>query len=240
MSEVEVLLVAAGQPERIPPDMLEALSPDEHARALRFHAIQDLWLFVLGRALLRYGLREHLGIERPRLVLSANGKPRLDPADGMEFNLSHTYGYVACAFGQGCELGVDVERCDRLIDGDGVANAYFSTSERDLLERAGVAERPELFVRIWTFKEAVIKAAGLGLSFELDRFAVALDPPRLHTIAPELGEPRLWVLHEWLVADGCRLALAIRRPDEGPVTVKLTDVPLRSLVKDRLSSAAAR
>jgi 4'-phosphopantetheinyl transferase len=240
MSHVDVLLTAAGEGGEIPVALLSGLTADERDRASRFRQARDRWLFVLGRALLRYGLRKRFGIEQPRLCLSANGKPRLDPDHGAEFNLSHTRGYVACAFGQACDLGVDVERLDRIIDGDGIARAYFAPSERDLLDRTPESTREDVFLRLWTLKEAVVKAAGLGLSLELGRFAVALDPPRLRTAVAELGDRSAWQLHEWCLPQSCRLALAIRRREEPPIPVSLTEVPTQVLVGSPASAQAAR
>ena len=240
MSHVDVLLTAAGEGGEIPVALLSGLTADERDRASRFRQARDRWLFVLGRALLRYGLRKRFGIEQPRLCLSANGKPRLDPDHGAEFNLSHTRGYVACAFGQACDLGIDVERVDRIIDGDGIARAYFAPSERDLLDRTPESTREDVFLRLWTLKEAVVKAAGLGLSLELGRFAVALDPPRLRTAVAELGDRSAWQLHEWCLPQSCRLALAIRRRNERPLPVSLTEVPIQVLVGSPASAQAAR
>jgi 4'-phosphopantetheinyl transferase len=240
MSHVDVLLTSAGEGGEIPVALLSALTADERDRASRFRQASDRWLFVLGRALLRYGLGKRFGIEQPRLSLAANGKPRLDPDHGVEFNLSHTRGYVACAFGQACDLGLDVERLDRIIDGHGIARAYFATPERDLLDRTPESGREDVFLRLWTLKEAVVKAAGLGLSLELDRFAVALDPPRLRTAVPELGDPLAWQLHEWCLPQSCRLALAIRRRNERPLPVSLAEVPTQALVGSPAPVQAAR
>jgi hypothetical protein len=78
------------------------------------------------------------------------------------------------------------------------------------------------------------------LSLELDRFAVALDPPRLRTAVPELGDPLAWQLHEWCLPQSCRLALAIRRRNERPLPVSLAEVPTQALVGSPVPVQAAR
>src|SRR5205823_4529305 len=77
MSQIDVLLVCAGDTAALAPDMLSRLSADEHARALRFYWPSDRALYALGRALLRYGLRERFGITAARLRIAPDGKPRL-------------------------------------------------------------------------------------------------------------------------------------------------------------------
>jgi 4'-phosphopantetheinyl transferase len=241
MSDVDVLLVSATEPAAIPAHMLSALTPDENARAARFLKPRDRWLFVLGRALVHHGLRECLGITQARLhVPAGGGRPTLDPPrDGIAFNLSHTAGYVACAFGDGCELGVDVERHDRAVEAEGIAGAYFAAAERQLLH-CDPSGRGEVFLRLWTLKEAVVKASGRGLLLDLDSFAVALDPPRLQATAPELGDIGRWQLHDWRLPDATRLALAIRRADEQPLAVTLAEVPIADVVANRQRSELAR
>jgi 4'-phosphopantetheinyl transferase len=238
MYRVDVLLTDAGEPQEIPAALVSELSQDDAARAARFHQPRDRWLFLLGRSLLRYGVRERFGIEHARLALSANGKPHLEPRQGIEFNLSHTRGWITCAFGRDCDIGIDVERLDRVIDGPGIAQAFFAPSEQAIIEGASPSQRSDMFLRLWTLKEAVLKAVSIGLSLELDRFAIALDPPRLDVLVPELGDPRAWQFHEWCLPQACRLALAIRRPDERPIAVSLVHVPLAALVG--LPTEAAR
>jgi 4'-phosphopantetheinyl transferase len=242
MSDVYVLLVSATEPDVIPAHMLSALTPDENARAARFFRSRDRWLFVLGRALVHHGLRERFGITQARLhVPAGGGKPTLDPPrDGIDFSLSHTQGYVACAFGRGCELGIDVERHDRAVEAEGIAGAYFAAAERELLHHTDPSGRGEVFLRLWALKEAVVKATGTGLLLDLASFAVAFDPPRLQATAPELGDVRRWQLHDWRLQDATRLALAVRRRDEQPLAVTFAEVPLADVVANRQRSELAR
>jgi 4'-phosphopantetheinyl transferase len=228
---VDVLLVRAGDAGCVPPKLLSTLTPEEVARADRFLQPRDRWLFVLGRVLLRHALRERFGIANAPLGLTANGRPELSPAHGdIDFNLSHTPGHVACALGHGCAVGIDVEREDRAVEIEDITRAYFAPSEREIINQVGPRQKHAVFMRLWTLKEAVAKAAGQGLSLDFDRFAIALDPARLETTAGELGERNLWQLSEWLLPDAVRLALAIRRPDPRPVPVGLVNVQLADLL----------
>ena len=93
------------------------------------------------------------------ILRNAMGKPYFKDSD-IKFNISHSKGYVACACAIGEELGVDIEaseispeRVERL------AKRYFSDSEY-----SEIKERPEIFARRWTEKEA--RAKFLGESVE--------------------------------------------------------------------------
>src|SRR4029079_11690195 len=98
-------------------------------------------------------------------------------------------GVVGGAGGQ--PLGIDLERVDREIEIDDIARRYFSTAEADAIEALAPERKLAAFLRLWTCKEAVLKALGEGISFGLDRVAFALDangtPQHVAAIAADAG-----------------------------------------------------
>ncbi len=132
--------------------------------------------------------------------LNPQGKPRLGgpaAAAGLHFNLSGTAGLSLVALSWDGPLGVDVERHrdDRsLLD---VAERYFSAAEVGSLRALEPAVQLEAFHRIWTRKEAYIKAVGLGLSMELASFDVSHDAgagARLLATRPDAAAAERWRL----------------------------------------------
>ena len=110
----------------------------------------------------RYGLR---------------GKPEIDqPAEArtIRFNVSHRGALALYAFGREGEIGVDIEYLRDVPEAlDDCAN-HFTPDETRLLEQAAAGgSGRECFFRLWTRKEAVIKAVGTGLSMPLDEFDVS-------------------------------------------------------------------
>lgn len=221
---VEVTLAAVapsgfGMPARF----WDELTPEERARAGRYRREQDRVLFVAARGVLREALRRRFGVAWVHVAAPPDGgKPRL-AGDGLpprlDFNLSHADGMVACALGVGVEVGVDVERLDR-AGSDLVADLAAARLAPE--ERAGLRDAAG-FLRLWTLKEAVAKAVGLGLALPFDRFACASDPPRLTRSAPELGEADAWRLDQW--CDGAHVAaLAVRGPPSGPARMRRVDL----------------
>jgi 4'-phosphopantetheinyl transferase len=145
----------------------ELLDAAERARAARFVFERDRARFATGRAALRAILAAYLGAEPAALAftIGPHGKPALP--DGPPFSFSNSQGCGLCAVGQERPVGVDVERLREVPDAAGVARSAFTPEERAAWQAAG-AGGGAAFLRVWTRKEAALKALGLGLS-ALDR-----------------------------------------------------------------------
>jgi len=195
----------------------DLLTPQERARAERFRQADDRRRFILGRGLLRTMLARHLNRTPTSLILGANahGKPTLADADGLAFNVSHSGDYVLVAVGQAAAIGVDVEQRRPELAVTDVGRQVFTAAEMALITNAPDAEKTFRFFRQWTFKEAVAKAVGLGLSLDLQQFEIAFpdDAPQLisHGLS-ELGPTSEWRLESIPVEDGYCAALAVRAP----------------------------
>src|SRR5215468_12552414 len=68
------------------------LTPDESQRAARFHFDHLRTSFVLSHGALRIFLGRQLGLEpnQVRFKYGTKGKPDIDPAQRMTFNMSHS------------------------------------------------------------------------------------------------------------------------------------------------------
>src|SRR5262245_46753562 len=116
------------------------LSDGERARRDRFVFERDRRDFAAAHTLLRHVLSKY-GDAAPadwRFEIESGGKPVLvdDQAGSprLHFNLSHTNGLVACAVSRGCPVGIDVERCTRVVGAPQIAARYFTPQEQRLLD----------------------------------------------------------------------------------------------------------
>jgi 4'-phosphopantetheinyl transferase len=199
------------------------LTQQERDRAARFTRTPDRIHFLLAHGLLRHALNTVAG---PRLWVfrnSAHGKPEiaLPAADGspLHFNLSHTEGLAVCAVGRNVEIGIDAEKIRSDIDVMELANRFFSQRDVALLHEVTGDERCCRFYRLWTFKEAVAKATGLGLAMPLDQFWFTLSPLTVG-FAPGMGETATdWKIVERANGNSHRMALALRRVREFPADI---------------------
>ncbi|CAH0159790.1 4'-phosphopantetheinyl transferase superfamily protein [Roseomonas sp. CECT 9278] len=174
--------------------LLPRLDEAERARAGRFVFARDRRAYVLAHALLRFALASHGMRWDARIAADAQGKPRVDPRDGLlHVSLTHTDGLVAVAVAQDHEVGVDAEAAAR--DPDEAALRALALAPPEIAELDGAADRRQRLLRLWVAKEAVAKAVGLGLALQIRQVVLADEPPRIMALPPACGPVAAWSLH---------------------------------------------
>lgn len=116
------------------------------------------------------------------ISVEPHGKPILSPPSRLHFNLSHSHGVALCVVGD-APCGCDVERVSSFDDA--LARHALTEGEYRLLQTAvGEPARREMFFRLWTRKEAFLKAVGRGLDLD-PHFVEAAETPARSIPAPE-------------------------------------------------------
>ena len=113
--------------------------------------------WLAGRMLLARALSPHL---LPDIIYGEQGKPAFAEGHPLWFNLSHSGDDIALLMSDEGEVGCDIEVIRPRKNWQALANAVFSMTEHDELEREAPEERLAAFWRIWTRKEAIIKQRG--------------------------------------------------------------------------------
>ena len=103
-----------------------------------------------------------------------HGKPFLPDAPEIHFSLSHTRG-LAMAVVASVPVGCDVERTDRSFQ-PALVRRVFSPAERTRFSALPEPDRPGEFFRVWTLKEAYLKALGTGFQTDPSTLDVSLLP----------------------------------------------------------------
>lgn len=94
-----------------------------------------------------------------------HGKPGLVGIERpLDFNLSHSGDWLACAVSGGVPVGVDIEFCNPKRVSLKVARRFFREEEAAWLERSDEDSRAQRFFDFWTLKEAAVKARGDALA----------------------------------------------------------------------------
>jgi 4'-phosphopantetheinyl transferase len=205
------------------------LDASEQVRVDRFHFDQDRWTYAAAHWLVRnvLALVDGLPAADWRFIAEARGKPHIDPAldrGKLRFNLSHTTGFVACAVTACGDIGIDVESLTRKPAEHDVAGRFLSPPEVAILRHAAPERRHEMFFRIWTLKEAFIKATGEGLSRPLASFSFSLDPLAISFHPADTGGVAQWTFIEQRPTPRHLLAIAVRQPAFEPITLSISQM----------------
>lgn len=185
------------------------LSADEAARAASFVYARDREHFVVARGRLREMLSRYVAVPAAALQFnySEHGKPRLC-GPGPNFNLSHCDDVAVLAVCWDCEIGVDIEAV-RPVEPE-LAQRIFSDAEMVEFASLAPADRLQALFRGWTRKEALLKAAGLGLGHvPLPSVALAANaPPRVLQFQGDPQAEVRWTLLEAAPVPGTIVSLA--------------------------------
>jgi len=162
-------------------ELASYLSPDETARARRFHFEEHRRRFIAGRGILRRLLGTYLELnpQKLRFCRRRYGKPFLPPATGstsLSFNMSRSEGLALFALTRNRAVGIDLEKIRPLPDAEPIARSYFHPDEFSYIRALPEKDQTRGFFDIWTRKEAYLKAIGRGLG--------GLDAPDLPPLVP--------------------------------------------------------
>jgi 4'-phosphopantetheinyl transferase len=222
MSQVTVGL--APMADRLGDEEVGLLSPAEVATASRFvdprrgawYGGSRAWLRrVVGWALQVDPVGIRLGRQPcPRCGDAQHGPPVItEPSTSLRFSLSRSNQLVALALGWDAAVGVDVEQLRPLDDLPGLmASALSETEQAQVGSGAGSADR---FLRCWARKEAITKAAGVGIAVDLR----VLDVGLLAADHVVVDGPRELPPVRWRVDDldaGHDVFAAVARPESPP------------------------
>lgn len=178
------------------------LCEQETARAARFLYAGPRRRYILLRGALRSMLCDRLNCQNSDLAFESaeHGKPfavvQGAPAT-IQFNVSDSGSHGLIAIVADGRIGIDVEERSDKRDLAGLAETVFGREEQASMASVKGAQQVERFYRLWTMKEALVKALGTGLYLDVSGFQV---PPELlqgESSAvfrfPHLADIRWWV-----------------------------------------------
>jgi 4'-phosphopantetheinyl transferase len=192
--------------------LIDWLSRDERARMQRFGHDALRTRYLIGRASLRWVLAQTIGITPQSVMIErgAHGRPQLDAAAGIDFNVSHTTDMALIGVSRESRIGVDIERADRVIHSPRLARRILTDRERAALPATDDAIRRRI-LRLWTCKEALAKATGDAMSAPFGRLDIATEPALQLIDGPPPYHPRDFVLFPASVPDEYVATVALWR-----------------------------
>lgn len=146
------------------------LNTEEQQRAKRFVKPQDKIRFIAGRGILRSLLGQYLNLAAAAIEFDylPQGKPILGKKHcfpKIQFNVSHSHDLALYAISKSDHsVGIDLELIRPLPQALSLARRFFQEQEVADLISFPPTMQEAMFFRIWTAKEAYLKATGEGLS----------------------------------------------------------------------------
>jgi 4'-phosphopantetheinyl transferase len=162
---INVALIDLDAPSAAMLDDAALLAREEVERAARFAAEPEARRYRRAHAALRLAVGGEAGVAPAALqfVRGEHGKPHLAGSD-IHFNLSHASNWASVAWTRGRDVGIDIElRTRRVVEPLRLAARFLHPEEHARLEALAEENREASFLRLWTAREAYLKAIGTGL-----------------------------------------------------------------------------
>ncbi len=151
-----------------------SLSDDRKKKIESFLFDGDKKRCALAEVLIMRGLKEFgYNISDVKYTYNEYGKPYFRDLPDIYFNISHSADYVVCVLAN-CEIGIDIELIAPIsLD---IAKHFFSPNEYELVANCSSKdERIDNFYKLWTKKEAYVKATGKGMVCPFNSFDITKD-----------------------------------------------------------------
>ena len=230
------------------------LSPEERLREDSFRGAGLRRDYLIAHAALRVILGQCLGIPPASVAFQTTApasesstatpiygpmpKPALSRSKiDLRFNLSHTSGKALVGVTLGRELGIDIERHRPMDDLDGMAETVMSPRELQQWKTLPPPDRKPAFYRLWTRKEAYLKAIGLGLFRDLQDVTVPIlsslltgpsgEPLQADWLVEDRSGEGQWSVTDVLAPHGYAAAVCCEGGQVPPIT--FTELPLSEL-----------
>lgn len=158
----------------------DILNEAEKNKAQKFRFEKHQKRYTMARSSLKRILSRYLSMTPQNVEFQYNdyGKPqlleKLNNID-LQFNVSHSENVAI--YGITCHylIGVDIEYIRPMPEADNLAKRFFSRKEFEHISQLSSTEKYEEFFKLWTAKEAYLKAIGKGISGGLEKVEISTD-----------------------------------------------------------------
>jgi len=146
--------------------LLKVLNSEEVKRSDKYFSKADRNKYIIRHGALRYILAQYLKQPAANIAfkITENGKPVIDHLGGQfNFNLSDSADWVLIVVAKSA-VGIDVELIKPNFSYEDILHLNFSEREIYYIKQQDSLKR---FFLLWTRKEAILKATGIGLTDHL-------------------------------------------------------------------------
>ena len=144
------------------------LSKEEQKRYSSYLNESDKIRYICNHRFVRQVLSEYLNIPSSQIEFSYahRGKPYVKNS-GLFFNYSYRANFCILGITKSAEVGIDIEKIKPLQDIPTFTEFCFSKKEKEIIFNSDKDRFQDTLFTFWTFKEAIIKSLGIGLSADL-------------------------------------------------------------------------
>ena len=170
------------------PHLFSYLSPQEKDKSNRFIYEHLRSRYIISHGILRVLLGHYLGIEAHQIEYTYNPyqKPFCKQAPKLSFNMSHSKDYACYIFSFDYKVGIDIEFINTDLDITALLPSVATSSEILALNTLNPSEKIFSFYKMWTLKEAFLKALGVGLSYPLTLLETSILPKEKFKVTTDL------------------------------------------------------
>lgn len=199
VGSVHVIWLDLDLPIDVIDDLRSLLNPEERRRLAGLASPLQQRRATARMARRRQVIAEICGVKARDVILESDsqGRPIIVSPRGrsLEFSTSHYADISLIAVSQSKRVGVDVEALSEIPDAPRFISWVASKSEVEKISELPHAEQQIAKLRLWTRKEAYLKATGEGIGGGIKHLEVPLvaDPWNL-SFTPFPGSPK-WTLY---------------------------------------------
>lgn len=150
-------------------DFVKCLSFEEKQKAINYRTKTLTNRHIISYGVLRYILSYCLNLAPENIIFKRNkyGKPFLDNQDFLYFNTSHSEDIACYIIAFNNAVGIDIEYRNKNMNIKELYDLVLTTNEQEFIKSNLKEKEYRLFFDLWSQKEAVVKAYGIGLSYPI-------------------------------------------------------------------------
>lgn len=197
-------------------DLFALLSQNEKEKFAQLSQTNLQNNYLITHATTRIILSQYLNLPpcQIKIVTKTNRKPIVSDSATrarLDFNLTHSKNLCLLAISLTDIIGIDLEYKRKINNCLALAKRFFTNEEHKMLAAYDNLLRNDIFLRIWTAKEAVLKGADLGIAGNLDQFTVNFDKKNnLISINSLLEDLNKWSIYSLPLNNDFVATLAIK------------------------------
>lgn len=198
---VHIWIANLCSPQRELEPFYHILSEDEKEKTNSYQFRQHQTKYIITHGILRMLLAFYSNSDPEKLqyIYSSYGKPHLWNNPEITFNISYSNEIGIFAFGFRQPIGIDIEYIRPMPDLQPMTDLLLSEAEKKHITNSSDLSGLNLFYKFWTRKEALVKAAGIGLSYPVRQISVSLEKEEvveIPNVCTEKSGEGKWFVYE--------------------------------------------